>query len=222
MENNRKVVAFVPLKLHSQRLPNKNVLPLGGQPMCWHIFSQLQKCALIDEIYAYCSDESIKNYIPDSISFLQRPAFLDNDTVIGEQIYREFINTVDADIYILAHATSPLVRFKSINKSLEKVLNEQYDSAFSVKEERTFAWYNGKPINYSLEHVVRTQDLEPVYLETSAFFIFEKAVFFKHNRRIGFNPYMCVLSERESVDIDTVEDYNLAKYYMEECLDDNQ
>ena len=222
MKHNKRVVAFVPLKFHSQRLPNKNILLLSGQPMCWHIFSQLKKCAYIDDIYAYCSEESIKKYIPDSIKFLKRPSFLDNDSIIGEQIYREFINSVDADVYILAHATSPLVQFESINTGLEKVLSGQYDSAFSVKEERTFAWYDGKPINYSQEHVVRTQDLEPVYLETSAFFIFEKTIFTKYNRRIGFRPYMCVLNDKEAIDIDTIEDYTLAKYYMEQYSNTNQ
>jgi len=211
----KKVVAFVPLKFHSQRLANKNILPLAGKPMCWYIFSQLIKCDYIDEIIAYCSDESIKKYIPDSITFLQRPANLDGDSVLGEQIYREFINTVDADIYILAHATSPLISYKSIENSLKKVLFEHYDSAFSVKEAKTFVWYNKKPINYSPEKVVRTQDLESVYLETSAFFVFEKEVFTKYNRRIGFSPYMCVLNNMEAVDIDTYEDYRLAEYYAE-------
>lgn len=213
---NKKVVAFVPLKLHSQRLPNKNILPLADKPLCWHIFSSLLKCEHIDQIYAYCSNAAIKQYIPETVIFLQRPSFLDDDNVLGEQIYREFIKSVEADVYILAHATSPLIKSKTIDLSIKKVLFENYDSAFTVKEEKTFAWYDNHPINYSLDHIARTQDLKPIYLETSAFFIFEKKVFTEYNRRIGFFPYMCVLNEEESVDIDTIEDYNLAKYYLSE------
>lgn len=211
-----KVVAFVPIKLNSQRLPGKNLLPLGKNALCWHIFEQLKKCANIDQIYVYCSDPVITDYIPEGVTFLQRPGYLDGDEIKGAQIYQEFISQIPADIYVLAHATSPLICATSISNSIDKVLHDGFDSAFSVSEHKTFAWYDGHPVNYDLTNVVRTQDLKPVYLETSAFFVFRSEIFLKHGRRIGFNPWMCILSEKEAVDIDTASDYELAKYYFKE------
>lgn len=210
-----KVVSFVPIKMNSQRLPHKNILPLGEHAMCWYIFSELLKCENIDEVYVYCSDSAIVDYIPQGVHFLERPTYLDKDEVKGAEIYKRFMEVVDADVYVLAHATSPLVRAESIREAVSHVLSGENDSAFSVKEEKTFAWCHGHPINYSLENVVRTQDLEPVYLETSAFFVFEKELFCKHGRRIGFRPWMSVLNADEAVDVDTASDFQLAKYYME-------
>ena len=57
-----KTVALVPIKLNSQRLPHKNILPLAGHPLCYHILDTLLKTHGIDEVYVYCSDESVKNY----------------------------------------------------------------------------------------------------------------------------------------------------------------
>lgn len=205
-----KVAAFVPVKLNSQRLPHKNILPIAGKPLCYHICRTLLDVKGIDETYVYCSDKKVTEYIPENVTFLKRDAYLDGDLVKGKEIYKRFIDEVDADIYILAHTTSPFIRRESIENALEKVMNEGYDSAFSAERKQTFCWYKGKPVNYDLEDVPRTQDMEPVWVETSAFFIFKKEIFVEHGRRIGFHPYIQEVTGMETVDIDTKEDYDFA------------
>ncbi|MGI6226642.1 MAG: cytidylyltransferase domain-containing protein [Peptococcales bacterium] len=206
----KKIVAFVPIKLNSQRLPHKNILPISDHPLCWHILNSLLKVDGIDETYVYCSDENITKYIPKSVRFLKRDSRLDGDLVKGFDIYESFINEVDADIYVLAHTTSPFIKNKTIQSALDKMLNEDYDSAFSAQKFQTFAWYRGEPINYDLNDVPRTQDMEPIYIETSGFFMFRKEIFTEHRRRIGFNPYIQEVDSVEAVDIDTKEDYEFA------------
>ena len=117
---------------------------------------------------------------------------------------------VDADVYGLIHATSPFIKANSIITGLQKVINENYDSSFSVSEIKTFCWYNNKPLNYDLKNIVRTQEIDPIYWETSAFYIFKRNVILDHNRRIGFNPFMVETDRIESIDIDTREDFDLA------------
>ncbi|MCH5342810.1 MAG: acylneuraminate cytidylyltransferase family protein [Acetatifactor sp.] len=205
-----KVVALVPIKLNSQRLPHKNILPLGGQPLCWHICNSLVQVKEIDEVYVYCSDITVAKYLPEKVLVKKRASHLDGDLVKGSEIYNSFINEIDADIYVLAHTTSPFVETKTIQKALEQVLSGAYDSAFSAKRIQTFAWYQGKPINYELTDVPRTQDIEPVWVETSGFFIFKKEIFTKYNRRIGFQPYIQEVTDKEAIDIDEKQDYDLA------------
>lgn len=122
----------------------------------------------------YCSDPAVKKYIPEKTKFLQRPEWLDGDLVKGFDIYREFINVVDADVYVLAHTTSPFIRLSSCQIALNRILDGSHDSSFSAERIQTFAWYQGKPINYDLNDVPRTQDIEPIWAETSAFFMFKK------------------------------------------------
>lgn len=205
-----KVVAFVPIKLNSQRLPHKNILPLGEHPLCWHVLNTLLQVEQIDETYVYCSDPMIKQYVPEGVIYKKRDARLDGDTVKGFEIYRSFIEEVDADIYVLAHTTSPFIKKESVEAALNAVISGEHDSAFSAERIQTFAWYKQKPINYDLNDVPRTQDMEPIWVETSAFYIFRKEIFTKHNRRVGFSPYIQEVFGIEAIDIDEKKDYETA------------
>ena len=208
-----KPVFFVPIKLKSQRLPNKMLLKLGDKLLCQYIFDvliEVKKKINID-IYCFCSNEKIKNYLPKEILFLKRDKKLDRNETKGLEIYKSFCNLIKADIYGLVHATSPFIKKESIIKGLEKVINNSNDSSFSVSKIQTFCWYDNKTLNYSLDNVVRTQDIKPVYWETSAFYIFKSEILNKLNRRIGKNPYLVETDRVESIDIDEKEDFILAE-----------
>lgn len=205
-----KVVALVPIKLNSQRLSHKNILQIGGYPLCWYICNTLINVKLISDVYVYCSDSSIKKYIPDAVKYLKRDTSLDSDETKGFDIYDAFIKEVDADIYVLAHTTSPFIKIESISNALTHVVMGENDSAFSAEKIQTFAWYKGKPINYDLSDVPRTQDMEPIWVETSAFYIFRKEIYIKNRRRIGFFPYIQEVTGIEAIDIDEPKDFELA------------
>ena len=65
-----KTVALIPIKLNSQRLPHKNILPIAGHPLCWHLCNTLNHVKGIDEVYVYCSDPAVQQYIPAETKFL--------------------------------------------------------------------------------------------------------------------------------------------------------
>ena len=206
----KKVVAFVPIKLNSQRLAQKNLLPLGDHCLSWYVFENLLNIEMIDDVYVFCSDETIMNYLPKGVKLLKRNPSLNGDLVQGKEIYESFIHFVDSDVYLLAHTTSPFLTAASIQNALANVLSKEYDSALSVQKKQTFIWYKENTLNYECENIPRTQDIEPIYIETSGFYIFKKNHFLTHGRRIGFNPYFQELSDIEAIDIDTKEDYEFA------------
>lgn len=206
-----KTVAFVPIRLNSQRVAGKNLRPLGGEPLMCHILHTLLQVQTIDEVYVFCSDESIRSLLPEGVRFLRRSEELDRDTTLGAEIYDRFTAAVDADLYVLAHATSPFIRPETLSAALDEVRSGRFDSAFSTERIRTFAWYEGRPLNYSPDNIPRTQTLEPVYIETSAFFIFPRALWCERHRRIGESPYMAVVDRIEGLDIDYPEDFAMAE-----------
>lgn len=206
-----KIVSFIPIKLNNQRLPGKNTMVLGGRPLCDYIFKTLCNVDGIDERYVYCSDEAIKPYLPDGIQFLKRDTYLDGFQVKGLEIIDCFVKDVDADIYVLTHVTQPFTKSSSIEKALKKVVSGEYDSAFSAVMLQDYMWKDGKPFNYDMKNIVRTQDLDPIYMETGAFFIFRKEVFTELGQRIGNKPYIYEIDQFEAVDIDTAEDFEFAK-----------
>lgn len=210
-----KVVSFIPIKLNNQRLPGKNLLLLNGRPVCEYIFDTVNVIDNIDEKYVYCSDEKIRRYLPDGLQFLKRDSYLDGFQVKGLEIIEHFVKDVDADIYVLAHVTQPFTRSASISQALDNVISGKYDSAFSAVVLQDYMWMDGRPLNYNLKDIPRSQDLQPIYMETGAFFIFRKEVFTKLGQRIGERPYIHVIDQFEAVDIDTVEDFEFARIVME-------
>ncbi|MCI8638466.1 MAG: acylneuraminate cytidylyltransferase family protein [Coprococcus sp.] len=210
-----KVVSFIPIKLNNQRFQGKNTMLLNGRPTCDYIFETISNIDTIDEKYVYCSDEAIKFYIAPyeekGLKFLKRDPYLDGFQVKGLEIIDRFVKDVDADIYILTHVTQPFTKSESIKKALEKVTSGEHDSAFSAVILQDYMWMNGKPFNYDMKNIVRTQDLEPIYMETGAFFIFRKEVFTELGQRIGNRPYIYEIDQFEAVDIDTAEDFEFAK-----------
>lgn len=206
-----KTVAFVPIRLNSKRVKGKNLKQLGNKPLMCHILETLAEVKEINEVYVYCSNEEVIKYLPKGVKFIKRPESLDGDNVLGKEIYNEFIKTIDADIYILAHTTSPFTKCKTVKNAIDKIMKGGYDSAFSCKKIQTFAWYKGRPLNYNLREIPRTQTIEPLYVETSAFFIFKREIWTKYGRRIGFNPYFALVNEIEGIDIDWPEDFDFAE-----------
>lgn len=206
-----KTVAFVPIRLNSKRVVGKNLKSLGGKPMMCYVLETLSQVKDIDEVYVYCSQDEIQTYLPKGVRFLKRPSFLDRDETLGQEIYEEFTKTVDADVYVLAHTTSPFIKPETIQNALHKVTQEGYDSAFSAEKIQTFAWFKGSPLNYELTNIPRTQTIEPVYVETSAFFIFKRDIWKIHKQRIGFNPYIAIVDKIEGIDIDWPEDFDFAE-----------
>ena len=206
-----KTVAFVPLRLNSQRVAGKNLRLLGGEPLMCHILRTLAGIGEIDEVYAYCSDERICEYLPRGVRFRRPSPGLDRDTTLGREIYDSFTADVEADLYVLAHATSPFIRAETVADALRHVRSGEYDSAFSAEKIQTVAWFEGGPLNYALDDIPRTQTIEPVYIETSAFFIFPRTLWCGRGRRIGEKPYMAVVDRIEGLDIDNPEDFTMAE-----------
>ncbi len=205
-----KTVAFVPIKLNSERLPMKNIKRFtNGEPLIIYILRTLKKIPVIDEIYVYCSSEEIKSYIPDGIQFLPRDVYYDLPDTKFNDVLKSFAELVDADTYVLAHATAPFLRKESIEMGIRKVNLEGYDSAFAAVPFQEFLWRDHKPFNYDLQDIPRTQDLEKFYRETCGLYIYRKRLI-ERGRRIGEKPFLLPVTEIEACDINTEEDFYIA------------
>lgn len=210
-----KIVAIMPLKLKNERLPGKNTKLLGGKPLLSYELGNLLQVKSIDDIYVYCSDNSIKGYLPENIIFLKRPDYLDLPTSNFTQIFETFSNDIKADIYVYAHATAPYVTVDTMNACIDAVISGKYDSAFCAVKIQDYLWQNNKPLNFDAKNLPRSQDLTPIYRETSGVYVFTADVFKKLHQRIGERPFIKEVSFRESIDINNPEDFRLAEKFVD-------
>ena len=209
-----KIVAIMPIKLNNERCPGKNIRLLGGKPLLQHELDNLKATGLCDSIYVYCSDETIVPALPEGVNFIKRPKELDLPTSNFSQIFTCFMNTVDADIYVYAHATAPFISIDTMKQCIEAVKSGEYDSAFCAEKLQDYLWQDGEPLNFDATNIPRTQDLKSIYKETSGVYVFKKEVFEKYHRRIGIKPFIKEVTFKEAVDIDNPEDFDLAEVMM--------
>ncbi|MHB8065111.1 MAG: acylneuraminate cytidylyltransferase family protein [Ruminiclostridium sp.] len=207
-----KTVAFVPIKLNNKRTPGKNLKRFDdGTPLITCLLLTLSRVKGIDEIYVFCSDETIKEYLVNGVRFLKRPQYLDTDQSTPQDIIKEFMKQVDADVYMVSHCTSPFVKVNHFEECISAVKSGEYDSSFTAEKLQRLLWTStNEAHNFNPEKVPRTQDLEALYAEVSAAYVFSKNTFEVYNRRIGIHPYICEVSGIESIDIDYPEDFDIA------------
>lgn len=206
-----KVIALVPIKMNNERTPGKNTKKLSdGTPLIQCILKTLKKCNEINEVYVYCSKEEIKEYLIPGVNYLKRDSKYDTAQADVNDMFFAFSNEVNADIYVLAHATAPLLSSDSIDRGVKEVKNGEYDSAIAVRKMQDFLWKDGKAFNYNPEFIPRTQDLDPLFVETTGLYIFTKKVIQERRSRIGAKPYMLEVSAIEATDINNPIDFEIA------------
>ena len=207
-----KVIAFVPIKMNNERLPGKNIKKFSnGKPLISYILETLLNVELIDEIYVYCSSEEIISYLPEGVKFLKRDAYLDLASTKFNEVLTSFAKDVQADIYVLTHATAPFISKETFVEGIIAVKSNEHDSALSVVKSQEFMWCDGKPFNYNPDNIPRTQDLKPYYIETCGMYVYSADLINKQNRRVGDNPYLVEVSKFEACDINDAEDFVLAE-----------
>lgn len=211
-----KIIALLPMKGHSERVPNKNMKLFNGIPLFHHVLTTLQNCNLIDEVIINTDSniisESAKKF--SKVKIHNRPNEICGDFVSMNDIIAFDLNHSDGDIYLQTHSTNPLLKTTTIHQAIEKFKNQQeFDSLFSVTKLQTrLYWKDVRPINHNPDELIRTQDLPPVFEENSNFFIFTKSSFKNAaNKRIGKKPMMYEMDKLESVDIDEPHDFILAE-----------
>lgn len=209
-----KIVGMIPARLGTDKVPYQNVKELGGMPLLNYTVRAMNKVNVIDEIVLYASDQAICEYINQGLryTFMRRPAELDSPDTKIQDIITSFLKEVEADIVVLWHITSPFLKPETIIECIEKVRSGEYDSAFTALEIKKFCWFQGKPLNYSLEKPTpRTQDIPPIIVEQSHLYIFRPILFEKTGQRISGSPYIKIIDHFEGHDIDTPEDFKIAE-----------
>lgn len=211
------IVALVPMRHHSERVPGKNYRPFVGKPLYHYIISSLLKCKKISKVVIDTDSEFIMNDATrefPQIEIIERPPNLRDGNIPMNDILLNDVKQVHADFYLQTHSTNPLLSPQSISDSIDQFLTKypQYDSMFSVTKIQTRLWDElTRPINHNPAILLRTQDLPPVFEENSCLYLFTKKILESRHNRIGERPMMYELPPEESWDIDEESDFRIAE-----------
>ena len=209
-----KIVGFIPYWLNYKSEQDDNLKKLSGRHLINYSLNLLNKIDYIDDTVIFASNPKILDYIEDDLeyTFLKRPDYLDKNDITIEDIITEFLKKNDADIIVLLHPNSPFLQTETVSECIEKVKSGKYDSAFTAYEYHKFAWFKGKPLNYSLaEETPKVQDIEPIILEQASLYVFTKEMFVKESKRIGKHVFIKNINHFEGHDVNEPEDFEIAE-----------
>ena len=164
-----KLIALVPMRHHSQRVPGKNFRPLAGRPLFHHIIETLLSVPEINGVVVDTDSEPVmdgvrRNY-PD-VKIIDRPRHLRADDIPMNDILIHDTDLYPADFYLQTHSTNPLLKPETVSHAISLFLAgyPAHDSLFSVTRLQTRLYdQHGNAMNHNPKELIQTQDLPPFY-----------------------------------------------------------
>lgn len=218
------VVALVPMRHHSERVPGKNYRLLAGKPLYQHILDTLLRCPEISQVVIDTDSptimEGLRAHYPQ-VTIIERPEHLRADTMPMNDVLLHTTSLVPADLYLQTHSTNPLLRAESISRAVQVMVSHYptYDSLFSVTRKQIRLWDQlARPVNHNPAILLRTQDLPPIYEENSCMYIFNRHTLEQRHNRLGERPYLFEIPAAEAWDIDEELDFAITDLILSKDL----
>ncbi len=216
----KTIVALVPMRHHSERVPGKNYRPLAGKPLFHHILDTLLQCPDITQIAVDTDSpdiiDSLRQCYPQ-VAVIDRPEHLRADTTPMNEVLLHDTAQIPADLYLQTHSTNPLLRPETISRAIQTLVSQYpaYDSLFSVTRIQTRLWDQlGRPVNHNPAILLRTQDLPPIYEENSCMYLFTRQTLEQRRNRLGERPCLFEIPAADAWDIDEELDFEITNMIL--------
>lgn len=220
----QNIVALVPMRHHSERVPGKNYRLLAGKPLFHHILDTLLQCPEITRIAVDTDSpviiEGLSQHYPQVV-VIERPEHLRADTVAMNEVLLHDTAQLPADLYLQTHSTNPLLRPQTISAAIRTLVDQYpaYDSLFSVTRMQSRLWDAlSRPVNHNPAILLRTQDLPPIYEENSCIYLFNRHTLVQRRNRLGDRPYLFEIPAAEAWDIDEELDFQITDLILSKSL----
>ena len=216
----KKIVALVPMRHHSQRVPGKNYRELAGKPLYQHIIETLLSAPEISAIVVDTDSDPVMDGLREhfpQVQIINRPEHLRADDVPMNHILIHDSGEVPADFYLQTHSTNPLLKPETVSRAINTFLADypNRDSLFSVTRLQTRLYdKDGNAINHNPKELIQTQDLPPVYEENSCLYIFTRENLIAKQHRISDRPMMFEIDADEAWDIDEELDFAITDFLL--------
>jgi CMP-N,N'-diacetyllegionaminic acid synthase len=216
----KNVIAVIPAKSFSRRVPRKNMRPFNGRPLLYYTIDQALRSELLDEVYVSTDTPEIQKFAQDcgaKAPFL-RPAELAADHVHGsvpilhmlEQLggaskYTHCVQLLPSSPLKTAHTIDAVIRL-----SLERNCNvlSVTPTGRILAHFRTFDGEGRlQPVDKEVLYNFQTQDKPEVYCINGAVYCAPVKELLEHRTFHYGNPVGYRMNMLEAADIDTETDF---------------
>jgi N-acylneuraminate cytidylyltransferase len=219
------VIAIIPARGGSKRIPGKNLMAVAGRPLVAHSISHAQASRLVSEVYVSTeSDEIAAVARAHGAQVITRPQELAGDEATSESALLHVLDErnrqglPDPDLVVFLQCTSPVRHADDIDRAVEKLVDEEADSLFSACENNRLIWAlkDGQPysLSYDYHSRRREQDMEVQYRENGSIYVFRPEVLRKHGNRLGGRIAVYEMDYWSSFQIDAGEHAELIEWVL--------
>lgn len=213
----KKIVAMIPARLGSKRIPKKNIRYMGDKPLIQYPIDLAKTSDRFESIWVNTESVELGNIIKTmGVNFHERPAELANDQATNRDFTYEFLQKHECDYVVMINPTSPMLRQETMNSFLDFLEDNDYDTILSVISAKEETFYKGEPLNFTLKEKINSQLIEPIETICWALTAWKRETFMKLQES-GINPVFggnvgrFSIPKDESCDLDTPEDWNIAE-----------
>ena len=226
MDAGKQIIAVIPARGGSKRVPRKNLLALRGKPLIAHTIDHAKRSRLVNRIIVSTDDNEISDVaIKHGAEVIKRPPELSGDTASSEVALLHVVEWLAEkekyapDILVFLQCTSPIRNESDIDNAIGVFLEHHADSLFSACRFKKYIWQvrNGEvsPINYDYRRRWREQDFPHQVLENGSIFVLKTSILKERGNRLGGKIVVYEMDELSSIQVDSEEDFMLCNCIME-------
>ncbi len=210
---NGEIIAVVPLRGGSKSIPNKNIRPFCGKPLCeWTLRAILESGRISRTFVSTDSDAIAKivSAIDSSIIVHHRPDYLATDEASTEDTIVELleVHNIESGYVLIGQATSPQTKSIDIVQAIDKLFESGADSLVTCTRSHRFFWNdNGEPLNYDPMHRPMRQQWPGTLMENGAFYISQIACLRQGRSRLHGKIAIFEMDQSASIELDEAHDW---------------
>lgn len=211
-----------PCSWRQQTISGKNTHVLNGAPLICHSIEYSLRNLNVSGTFVTTDAEDIKNISRKAgAEIIDRPGELAGDFITTAAVMRHAVEhllsrSVEFDFVVLLQATNPLRPEKLLDEAIDIIEKGKNDSLFTVTrcEKKLGKIIDGRFIPWNYTFGMRSQDMDPLYYENGLLYITSKELLLNEVIE-GSTAYPLVVDHPfGEVDIDTKEDFEYAKFML--------
>lgn len=214
---NYKLVAMIPARMGSKRIPKKNIRYMIDKPLIQYPIDLALKSNAFESIWVNTEDIALGNLCKSmGVSFHQRPEELSNDQATNREFTYEFLKMHPCDYVVMINTTSPVLKESTLRNFLQYLRENTFDTILSVISLQAEAFFRGSKINFDGENKIPSQMLSPIEVVVWAVTAWKRETFIRLQEEgkcpvFGGTIGRFVIPKNEAADLDTEEDWKIAE-----------
>jgi len=222
MLNGKKILAVIPARGGSKRIPRKNIIEINGKPLLAYTIELARKLPELDAVVVSSEDDEILSTASSyGAETLRRPNELALDDTQDEPVLIHAVNALEKDglnfdYIVMLQCTLPLRTLETVRKVIATGVNGDFDTVSTCVEDRSRyrRLINGNWIPLDPNASRRSQERESYYREADVCYVMKTKTLIRTGSIFGGKVDFVSVNEIENMDINTPSDLELIKCLM--------